>query len=289
MNATRILIIGLMLCCLTVPGFAGGFEPVEQPPMEPAPVDQAGGTCGQSGGIGNGQMTGTPTGDDNAQPTSGAAVQQTGGTGTQGCPGQTGCPAQGCPAQYGQGPVSAADFQALVMMLNLVLGDLEMCQMSLRANNHYTNDLMSIGYLNSAKSALSRARMHPAYLPLLSEIDSRLSRIKFHLVMNDEMTVRMMIAQLSAMMRSIILNQVGNGLNNGGYGPTVTTTGHGGTQIQYSQPTGSVPTITVSYPVTVVPVSYFPRITITGWGQGQNLNPPAGSVPSTLIPVSDNY
>lgn len=275
MNATRILIFGLMLCCLTVPGFAGGYEPVEQPPMEPAPVDQAGGTCGQSGGIGNGQMTGTPTGDDPVQQTGGTAVQQTGGTCTQ-----------GCPTQYGQGQASAADFQALVMMLNLVLGDLEMCQMSLRANNHYTNDLMSIGYLNSAKSALSRTQMHPAYLPLLSEIDSRLSRIKFHLVMNDERTVRMMIAQLSAMMRSIILNQVGNGLNNG---TTVTTTGNGGTQIQYYAPTGSTPTITVSYPVSVVPVSYFPRITITGLGQGQNLNPPAGSVPSTMIPVSDNY
>lgn len=239
MTTTRKLIIGCLIFLLASPVFAGGYEVSEQPPMEPAPVDQSG-SYGQGGYPG-----------------------QTG----QGSYGGYG----GSSGQYGQGQPSYADFQALVMLLNLVLSDLEMCQMSLRSNPHYLNDLMSIGYLNNAKSALSRTVMHPAYMPLLAEIDQRLSKIKFHLVMNDERNARMMIAQLSAMMRSIIASQ-------------------GGTQIQYAQPSGTTITTTGTTGVTVVTVyPSTPIITINGWGQGQNINPPSHGIPSTLTPVSDGY
>ncbi len=258
MTTTRKLIIGCLLCLLASPVFAGGYEIPEQPPMEHAPIDQSG-SYGQSGGMGHGQCPG--------QPVESSPTQQSDGC-TQGYPGQPGQGGYG--SQYGQGQPSYADFQALVMMLNLVLGDLEMCQMSLRSNPHYLNDVMSIGYLNNAKSALSRTVMHPVYMPLLAEIDQRLSKIKFHLVMNDERNVRMMIAQLSAMMRSIIASQ-------------------GGTQVQYSQPTGTGITSTGTGVTVVTVYPAYPRIIIHEWGQGQNINPPSQGIPSTLTPVSDGY
>jgi hypothetical protein len=163
---------------------------------------------------------------------------------------------------------TVAGDMALRTLLTMVLTDLNMCRYSIRGN--YLETVLAIGHLNNARSALGRSGINPRWYPLASEIDNRLSRIKFHLVMRDIRNADMMLQQLIGAMQMMLQ---GNSRNAGSYGIT------------------STPGTTVFYVPTGVPVIYLPMMpsmpTTTDWGQGQSLNP--RGVPSTLVPVSDGY
>lgn len=169
---------------------------------------------------------------------------------------------------------SPADFHALMLTLTLIDSDLQMCEHSIRANNNYINNLMTIGYVNNAKSALSKSNIHPAYYSLLSEIDKRLSKVKFHLVMNDKMNSLMMISQLRSIIRNIIAKYI--------YTHDDYSSHNSNSNQMYYLP----PTYTNSNQPTYYPS--LPPISIN-YSNGQNFTPPSANLPVNLIPTSDSY
>lgn len=126
-----------------------------------------------------------------------------------GYPGQSGQSGQSDQAgQYGQSGHNGhhgnpgydpAKLQTVVSLLDMIETDLAMCAGS---TGHWGRDVMAIGHINNARSALERAPMHPAWRPLLAEIHDRLGRIRFHLLMNDDSTARMMMGEVQAIVRS---------------------------------------------------------------------------------------
>jgi len=313
MNIRQAFFSGIAVCLLAAPIFAGGFTP-EQPPMEPPPVDQADSANQSDGALQSSPVEPPPVENVPVEPGNalppinsrqgGYDRHGTGQYGFEGCgsgqngsgqygsgqygsgqygSGQNGSGQYGS-GQYGSGQASAQDFSVLSAMLNLVIGDLEMCRISVQSSRHYVQNVLALGYINNARSALSRTAMHPAYSPLLSEIDERLERIRFFLLMNDESTAIMMLSQLSMTINSMLVSQGMNNQNNG--------SGQG----QYYQPMGTNTGVILTpvYPMTpVIPVvpmiPYYPGGVYTGWGQGQNLTPNGQGVPTNLIPTSDSH
>lgn len=99
--------------------------------------------------------------------------------------------------------------QVLITLLTMVVSDLEMCRGSMK--DKFIDNLMAIGHLNNAQSALKRSDLDPAYNTLVSEINERISKIKFYLVMNDLQNVQMRLNQLIAVIRATIGANAGNG------------------------------------------------------------------------------
>ncbi|MDD3000509.1 MAG: hypothetical protein PHF29_02020 [Candidatus Riflebacteria bacterium] len=99
--------------------------------------------------------------------------------------------------------------KATLAMLYMVYSDLNNC---LRSYNQNIKDSVSaIGHLNNAQSALKKTVIHPAYYPLVEEINKRISKAKFYLVMNDRTAVNQRLTQLM----HIIKNTLGEGNNTG--------------------------------------------------------------------------
>ena len=110
--------------------------------------------------------------------------------------------------------------QVMVTLLTMVINDLEMCRATLKAK--FVDNLLSIGHLNNAQSALKRTDLPEAYRPLVAEILERIGKIKFYLVMNDLQNAVMRMNQLSAVVRAVLGAETGGGVvlpGNGGYYP----------------------------------------------------------------------
>ncbi len=178
-----------------------------------------------------------------------------------GNPGQSGQSGQSSQAgQYGQTgggvceqpplePVfDPAKLQAVISLLSMIESDLAMCA---AGSGRWADNLMAIGHINSARSALERAPMEPAWRPLLAEIHERLGRIRFHLLMNDDMNARMMMAEVQAVVRSTMQVLLINAGNGGVIRP---------------------PSSTTQQPRVVV----IPRIPTTGGSYGSNSNSGSG-------------
>ena len=97
--------------------------------------------------------------------------------------------------------------KAVITLLWMVYSDLQMCQSSLEKS--MMDNVSAIGHLNNAQSALKKSEMDPAYYTLMGEIDQRISKIKFYLVMNERRAVHERLAQLMAVSRSVL--GAGNG------------------------------------------------------------------------------
>lgn len=132
---------------------------------------------------------------------------------------------------FASAPVMAQNFNAMkvnpedkaaVSLLWLVFSDLQMCQRSLNAS--IMDNVSAIGHLNNSQSALRKTEIDPAYNVLFGEVDKRISKIKFYLVMNERRAVQERIHQLMGIIRSVLggsngqlPNYGGNGYNNGNY------------------------------------------------------------------------
>ena len=117
--------------------------------------------------------------------------------------------------------------QAVVSLLWLVYTDLQMCRSSM--NQSIMDNVSAIGHLNNSQSALRKAQVDPSYNILINEIDKRISKIKFYLVMNERRAVEERIRQLMVIIRNVLgasgesMPGYGSGNyspfnNNGGYG-----------------------------------------------------------------------
>ena len=94
------------------------------------------------------------------------------------------------------------------------------------------DNLLSIGHLNNAQSALKRTGLNPAYAPLVREIHERIGKIKFYIVMSDFPNVQMRLSQLLGVLQALIGAQTNGGVivvpqtggqfggYNGGYRPS---------------------------------------------------------------------
>lgn len=109
--------------------------------------------------------------------------------------------------------------QVMVSLLSMVISDLDMCRASIRAN--YADNILSIGHINNAQSALRRTDLNPAYAPLVREILDRLGKIKFYLVMNDLANVNMRLTQLQYVIRAVLNAETSGTIApmDGGYNP----------------------------------------------------------------------
>lgn len=105
--------------------------------------------------------------------------------------------------------------KAVVTMLWMVYSDLQMCQTSL--NQSMMDNVSAIGHLNNAQSALRKSAMDPAYYTLIGEIDKRIAKIKFYLVMNERRAVVERLQQLMMVMRNVLGANSGNLPNMGNY------------------------------------------------------------------------
>ena len=182
-------------------------------------------------------------------------------------------------------PVSAFDLQGfkvdpkdqvMVTLLAMVVGDLDMCARSLQPSAR--NEISAIGHLNDAQSALKKANLDPAYLPLVGELLGRIGKVKFYLVMQDFNGSAMRLSQLIGVIRSVLGVQGGYAYpgsygNGSGYG-----NGYGNGNGNYPNggsfyPTGQGQNITPMRP-TEIPV---------GGAPGQNVAP---GLPSLGVPVN---
>jgi hypothetical protein len=111
--------------------------------------------------------------------------------------------------------------QVMVTLLTMVINDLQMCRSTLKAK--FVDNLLSIGHLNNAQSALKRTDLPDAYRPLVAEILERIGKIKFYLVMNDLQNATMRMNQLIGVVGAVLGAETYGGVvvpNNGGYNPT---------------------------------------------------------------------
>lgn len=100
--------------------------------------------------------------------------------------------------------------QVVVTLLSMVANDLEMCRASIRPQLHsYGKNVLAIGHLNNAQSALRRANLDHYYRPLVAELLDRMDKIKFYLVMNDVNNVSMRLQQLVAVLQTMIQTSSG--------------------------------------------------------------------------------
>ncbi|MBF0500462.1 MAG: hypothetical protein HQM09_10040 [Candidatus Riflebacteria bacterium] len=107
--------------------------------------------------------------------------------------------------------------QVMMSLLSMVISDLDMCRQLMQSN--YGENILSIGHINNAQSALRRTDLDPAYAPLIRELLDRLGKIKFYLVMNDLPNVNMRLNQLQQIIRGVIGANGGQVIGgfNGGY------------------------------------------------------------------------
>ncbi len=108
-----------------------------------------------------------------------------------------------------------ANDKVVITLLAMVANDLQMCQASLRSD--YIDNVLAIGHINNAQSALKRTTIDPAYTPLINEILDRLGKIKFYLVMRDLDNVNMRLVQLISVIQSVTGGNIPNLPNPGGY------------------------------------------------------------------------
>jgi hypothetical protein len=123
---------------------------------------------------------------------------------------------------------SEAARKATLAMLYMVYTDLNNCMVSF--NQTVKGGISSIGHLNNAQSALRKTVADPAYHSLINEINKRITKIKFYLVMNDTVSAQQRVQQLMLIIKNTLVNDgnVGeygyngyNGYNNSGnYGFT---------------------------------------------------------------------
>lgn len=111
--------------------------------------------------------------------------------------------------------------KAVVAMLWMVFSDLQMCQRAF--SQSALDNVSSIGHLNNAQSALRKSQVDPAYYTLIGEIDKRISKIKFYLVMNERRAVAERLQQLMMVIRNVLgdgnlSDNMGGGYYNG-YNP----------------------------------------------------------------------
>ncbi len=106
--------------------------------------------------------------------------------------------------------------QVMVSLLTMVLSDLDMCGRSL--DKSLGDTIGAVGHLNNAQSALKRTQLDPAYSTLITEILSRISKIKFYIVMNDVDGAAMRISQLIGVIRSVLGAETGSIPAYGSYG-----------------------------------------------------------------------
>lgn len=121
--------------------------------------------------------------------------------------------------------------QVMVSLLTMVLSDLDMCGRSLTTG--FADTITAVGHLNNAQSALRRTPLDPAYSTLVTEIGTRIGKIKFYVVMNDSQAAGMRISQLIGIIRGVLGAETGTGAVYGhgtGYG-----TGYGN-QLGTAQP-----------------------------------------------------
>ncbi len=120
---------------------------------------------------------------------------------------------------YGQsssyGQVNPDD-KAVVSLLWLVYTDLQMCRSAM--SQSIMDNVSAIGHLNNSQSALRKAQVDPGYSTLVGEIDKRISKIKFYLVMNERRAVEERIRQLMVIIRNVLGNAGGQMPGYGTYG-----------------------------------------------------------------------
>ena len=97
--------------------------------------------------------------------------------------------------------------QVMVTLLSMVINDLEMCRATMKAT--FVDNLLAIGHLNNAQSALKRTDLPAEYRSLVSEIHERIGKIKFYMVMNDLQNVSMRLSQLIGVVRAVIGAETG--------------------------------------------------------------------------------
>ncbi|NLI78468.1 MAG: hypothetical protein GX442_18765 [Candidatus Riflebacteria bacterium] len=116
----------------------------------------------------------------------------------------------------------------LISLLTMVASDLEMCGRSLQPS--IRDEISALGHLNNAQSALKKANLDPAYLPLIEEILDRTGKIKFYLLMQDFNGVTMRLSQLIGLIRNLLGVTTGQTTTYGfGSGYNGGTFGTGGT------------------------------------------------------------
>ncbi|GAB4276704.1 MAG: hypothetical protein Kow0029_18920 [Candidatus Rifleibacteriota bacterium] len=149
--------------------------------------------------------------------------------------------------------------KAVVALLWMVYSDLQMCQSSMAKS--IMDNVSAIGHLNNSQSALRKAAVDPAYNLLIGEIDKRISKIKFYLVMNERQAVQERIQQLMVIIRNVLGAQGGNLPNfgnNGNYnnnGGTFMPNGSGFVPVRPEIPVGGQTTPSMPVlPSGVVPV-----------------------------------
>lgn len=133
-------------------------------------------------------------------------------------------------ADYMSGMKVDPNDKAVVAMLWMVYSDLQMCRTSF--NQSAMDNVSAIGHLNNAQSALRKSELDPAYYTLIGEIDKRISKIKFYLVMNERRAVAERLQQLMMVIRSVLGANTGDLPNMGGgytgYNPGYNTNGNNG-------------------------------------------------------------
>jgi hypothetical protein len=140
---------------------------------------------------------------------------------------------------YGSNQIDPND-HAVIAMLWMVMSDLQMCRQAM--TNSIMDNVSAIGHLNNAQSALKKSEVDPAYYTLIGEIDKRISKIKFYLVMNERRSAAERLNQLTMVIRSVVgggnLPNTGNYSGYNGYNP-----GNTGYNPNYGNvnPSGGVP------------------------------------------------
>ena len=171
----------------------------------------------------------------------------------------------------GYGSVDPAD-KAVITLLWMVYSDLQMCRISL--DKSVMDNVSAIGHLNNSQSALKKTDMDPAYHSLLSEIDKRISKIKFYLVMNERQAVYERVNQLMAVIKNV-LGASGNGLPSyGGYNNGYNPNANNG----FTSPVNGNPVTNLPNGSGFVPNQ--PEIPVNG---GQSIQMPV--LPSGVVPV----
>jgi len=180
----------------------------------------------------------------------------------------------GAPVMAGSGNTGSMyvdpNDHAVIAMLWMVMSDLQMCRSAM--NNSIMDNVSAIGHLNNAQSSLKKSEMDPAYYTLLSEINKRISKIKFYLVMNERRAAAERLHQLTMVIKSMIsgsnLPNTGNYGGYNGYNPGYGYNNNSG--FGTPNPSGGVPVR--------------PEIPVNG--QFSPTPSPMPTLPSGVVPVN---
>ncbi len=156
---------------------------------------------------------------------------------------------------------SEAAQKATLAMLYMVYTDLNHCIKSF--DESIKGGVSAIGHLNNAQSALKKTVADPAYHTLIVELNKRISKIKFYVVMNVGMAARQRIQQVMSIIKHTLAS---NGSNN--YPDSYNEYGNYGFENKGPRP---------YYPTTVheIPVS----------GNTEGVAPVSPAVGNGIIPV----